>query len=129
MIDAFDYGGAMQYSKMLEDQISGKNDSWAVRWHASCFLRDLLALYPSRSLVKNIGLDGTGTHGVGADESYDVNVSNRPVSVGGIPIVESSAARDAFRQFFVGGQRETGNQPAKKLRRSLSALVARLRVH
>lgn len=34
---AFDMEGTYPYVKMLENQITGKNDSWAIRWHASCF--------------------------------------------------------------------------------------------
>ncbi len=35
----FDFNGAYPYTRMLEEQIAGKNDSWAVRWYASAFLR------------------------------------------------------------------------------------------
>ncbi len=47
---------------MLREQIAGRKDSWAVRWHAACFLDDLYTLYPGRSLVENIGNDASGTH-------------------------------------------------------------------
>jgi hypothetical protein len=59
---AFDRDGSYEYTRMLEDQISGRNDSWAVRWYASAFLADRLTLYPGRSLVQNIGMDALGTH-------------------------------------------------------------------
>ena len=41
-------------------KIKGKNNSWAIRWHASAFLNNKLTLYPKNSLVKNIGIDGSG---------------------------------------------------------------------
>ena len=47
---------------MLNDQIIGKNNSWAIRWHASLFLQNKLCLHPKIPIVKNIGLDGSGTH-------------------------------------------------------------------
>lgn len=59
---AFDLDGAYPYTRMLRHQIAGKNDSWAIRWHASAFLAGMLTLYPGRSLVMNMGLDGSGTH-------------------------------------------------------------------
>lgn len=59
---AFDLDGAFPYTQMLRDQVQGRNDSWAIRWHAAAFLADRLTLYPGRSLVRNIGLDGSGTH-------------------------------------------------------------------
>jgi hypothetical protein len=58
----FNYDGNYNFIQMLKDQIAGKNNSWAIRWHASAFLKDKLTLYPNFSLVKNIGLDGSGTH-------------------------------------------------------------------
>ena len=35
----FDFNGTYAYTKMLEDQIVGRNNSWAVRWYASTFLK------------------------------------------------------------------------------------------
>ena len=51
----FDFDGTYDYTKMLREQITGKVNSWAVRWHASAFLHDRLTLFPGRSLVNNIG--------------------------------------------------------------------------
>ena len=59
---AFDFDGTAAFTEMLENQIRGLNNSWAIRWHAACFLDGLLTLYPGRSLVHNIGNDGSGTH-------------------------------------------------------------------
>src|SRR5262249_25972633 len=46
----FDFDNTMSLTNMLKEQIKGKVNSWAIRWHASCFLDDLLILYPARSL-------------------------------------------------------------------------------
>jgi hypothetical protein len=54
LLDQFDLDGAMAYTKMLEAQIAGRNNSWAIRWHASTFLAGLLQLSPGRSLVRSI---------------------------------------------------------------------------
>jgi hypothetical protein len=75
----------MAYTQMLEDQVVGKNDSWAVRWHASWFLRGLLILYPGRPLAQNIGQDGSGTHATSSDDSFNVDLSPRPIVVGASP--------------------------------------------
>lgn len=58
----FDLNGAYPFTQMLRDQILGKNNSWAIRWHASMFLLNKLTLYPSETYVNNIGFDGSGTH-------------------------------------------------------------------
>ncbi|HQY58607.1 MAG: hypothetical protein WBB60_09825 [Nitrospira sp.] len=92
---AFDMDGVYPYMKMLEDQVGGRNDSWAIRWHAAAFLEGLLTLYPGSSQVQNIGTDGSGTHGGRADEFVHISWG-RPVVVRDIPIEESQPARQAF---------------------------------
>ena len=115
----FDFDGAMGFTRMLEDQIAGKNDSWAVRWHASCFLRDLLILYPGRPLAENIGTDGSGTH-CGSDRSLDVDLSSTAVSVRAVPVEENMAMRAAIRDFFLQMRRRapdvSGRSPHLKMR-------------
>ena len=48
--------------KMLVAQMEGKIDSWAVRWCYHLFENKLLTVYPKKSTVINIGMDGSGTH-------------------------------------------------------------------
>jgi hypothetical protein len=97
---AFDFDGTTGFVRMLEDQIAGRNNSWAVRWHASCFLRDLLILYPGRALAHNIGQDGSGTHTLSQDDTFNVTLSDTPVRVGGIAVQEDPIARDAICRYF-----------------------------
>jgi hypothetical protein len=54
--------GNINFYQMLKDQISGKNDSWAIRFYVTMFLNKGMFLYPNISLLKNIGFDGTGVH-------------------------------------------------------------------
>jgi hypothetical protein len=91
----FDYDGQYDYSGMLDDQIAGRVSSWAVRWYASVFLRDMLTLHPGASLVTNIGQDGSGTHDV-ATGHFKVHLTPHPVHVGDIPVLESPVAREAM---------------------------------
>ena len=56
----FDFNGSYPYTQMLKDQIDGKNDSWAIRWLASCYLKNMLCLYFKNSLNINIGFGGGG---------------------------------------------------------------------
>jgi FkbM family methyltransferase len=97
---AFDFDGAAGLVAMLKGQIAGKNDSWAIRWHASCFLRDLLVLYPGRPLAQNIGHDGSGTHSSVADDSLNVHLSSTPISLEKIAAKESREGRAAVCDFF-----------------------------
>jgi hypothetical protein len=102
----FDLDGAYPYARMLRDQIAGRNQSWAIRWRASLFVRDMLSLYPRRSLVTNIGLDGTGTHS-GTSHIWGSERLDEPLAVRPIPIepnAEALAALKAFnREHFTAG--------------------------
>ncbi|MEO7336678.1 MAG: glycosyltransferase family A protein [Caldimonas sp.] len=96
---AFDYDGQFPFTGMLEDQIAGRNSSWAILWHASCYLAGLLTLYPGRSLVANIGNDSSGTH-CGTTEAMFREPATSPVEVADIPVVASPTGRAAFVEFF-----------------------------
>lgn len=58
----FDLDGSFPYYAMLTDQLAGTVDSWAIRWHLAVFLASGRVLFPSRSLVENVGFDGSGAH-------------------------------------------------------------------
>lgn len=74
----FDVRGSMGYLEMLEQQIAGLNDSWAIRWYGSVAMAGGLALHPGRSLIANRGLDGTGRHSHETN-MFDVQLAQRPV--------------------------------------------------
>jgi hypothetical protein len=95
----FDLYGSFPYKKMLEDQIRGENDSWAVRWHASAFLQNKLTLHSGKSLVFNIGFDGTGTHS-SSHGRYDSDISHEPVHVGGAEVAENDEVLSAWQVYF-----------------------------
>lgn len=95
----FDLGGVAPFASMLKDQISGKNDSWAIRWHSSAFLAGLYTLYPGRSLVRNTGLDGSGIHCENTLQ-FDSYLSKTPIQVEPIAVEESSIGRKAFQEFY-----------------------------
>jgi len=95
----FDYDGTYGFTDMLKDQIHGRNNSWAIRWNASAFLKDKLTLYPGRSLVLNTGLDSSGVHS-GSKQDFLTTVAQEPVQVLKIAPEENRTAREAFKVFF-----------------------------
>ncbi len=99
LADAFDYHGAYPFTKMLEGQLKGENDSWAVRWHASAFLAGKLTLHPGRSLVRNIGNDSSGTH-CGDSADLDVGLSDKPINFENVVVEPSQIGLQAFEEFF-----------------------------
>lgn len=70
-------GGGDLYP-MLQRQMRGESDSWAVRWNYAASKQNKLTVYPKHGLVCNEGFDGTGTHsGLKApDAVYDGNNNN-----------------------------------------------------
>jgi hypothetical protein len=56
---------------MLLKQMTGKINSWAIRFHFACFMKNGFCIYPVRSKVKNLGTDGSGTH-LRKTKKYDI---------------------------------------------------------
>ncbi|RZK27240.1 MAG: glycosyltransferase family 2 protein [Flavobacterium sp.] len=98
----FDFNGGYQYTKMLQYQIEGKVDSWAIRWYASAYIQNKLTLYPSKSLVRNIGGDGSGTH-VNDKHLSSGYLNNFKTPLPDIPIKESKEARLLIGQHYFKG--------------------------
>lgn len=71
-IKTFNRGGN-DLADMLSDQFLGKIDSWSIRFDYHCFRYDGLCLLPVKSLVKNIGFDGSGIH-CGMSDKYEIEL-------------------------------------------------------
>ena len=109
----FDFNGKYGYTRMLRNQIKGKNNSWAIRWNASLFLADKLSLNVGKSLIQNEGFDGSGTN-CGSGNLYASDLWTKPLPVVKIqPIVENEAARQAFSNYYA----RTNSFFAKAIRR------------
>ena len=97
---AFDFNGKYGYTRMLRRQIEGKNNSWAIRWNATLFLKDMLSLNVGRSLVQNEGFDGSGTN-CGGGGLYASNLWMNLLPVVRIePIEENLEARRCFERYY-----------------------------
>ncbi|WP_144505658.1 glycosyltransferase [Bacillus mycoides] len=60
--------GGNDLSYMLDDQMTGRINSWAIRWVYSQHIHSKYTIYPVNSLVSNIGLDFSGTHSTNSDK-------------------------------------------------------------
>jgi glycosyltransferase involved in cell wall biosynthesis len=96
----FNFNNTYSYTKMLKQQMEGKIDSWAVRWYASAFIQNKLTLYPGKSLIANIGLDGTGTH-CKEEQDIVVTLSDKLIELQKIEVKENEQAYKAFAHFFL----------------------------
>ena len=109
----FDFNGKYGYTRMLRNQIKGKNNSWAIRWNASLFLADKLSLNVGKSLIQNEGFDGSGTN-CGSGNLYASDLWMEPLPVVKIqPIEENNNARQAFVKYYA----RTNSFFAKAIRR------------
>lgn len=95
----FNFQDSYPYMKLLNDQINGIVSSWGILWYASVFLNKGLGLFPNKSLIKNIGWDGSGTH-----SSQNKILQNQMLSdkiiLSEIPIEENLLAKRAFIEYY-----------------------------
>lgn len=96
---AFSIEGTMNFWKQMQDFKKGKNNSWAIRWYASIFLKGGLTLNPSQSLVNNIGHDGTGVHS-GLNDIYNVIINPQPIKQFPTVLEENKEAYQAIKNFL-----------------------------
>ena len=119
----FDFNGKYGFTRMLRQQIEGKNNSWAIRWNASLFLADVFSLNVGRSLVSNEGLDGSGTNSVSLDP-YRSALSMNPIEVRPIsPVVENLEARKAYERYYARTKSKWA-KAKRRLQRTLKALLS-----
>lgn len=127
----FDFDGAYPYSRMLEEQVRGGNESWAVRWYAHAFLEEKLVLYPRRSVTSNIGFDGSGAHGGQPSGYHGVRMTDRRITVSSIDVQESALAREAWtialREMALASRPGIGSAARSCLRRMYRPLTRYLR--
>ena len=99
LVDEFNFSSGISYYKMLNDNINGANDSWAIRWYASTFLKNMNTLFPSKSFVKNIGIDNSGEN-CNYTTVYDshINLEYKPLKK--IHSMELAADMFLIKSFF-----------------------------
>ena len=95
----FDFNGKYPYMRMLRRQVKAINNSWAIRWNASLFLNNMLSLNAGKSLVKNIGFDGSGTHS-GSQDIFTTHLYTQKLSIDISEIEECKDARKAFERYY-----------------------------
>lgn len=96
---AFSIENSMNFWKQMQEFKKGKNNSWAIRWYASIFLKGGLTLNPAQSLVNNIGHDGTGVHS-GINDIYNVIINPKPITQFPQTIKENQEAYQTIKNFL-----------------------------
>jgi hypothetical protein len=117
-IERFSIDGTMNFWKQMQEFKARKNNSWAIRWYASVFLKNGLTLNPSHSLIHNIGHDGTGVHS-NIEHMYGVQVAQHPIQYYPDVIKENEQAYHAIKYFLKnrkGSLLQRGLRFAKQLK-------------
>ncbi|MBC8109853.1 MAG: glycosyltransferase [Verrucomicrobia bacterium] len=100
--DGFDFFG------LLEENAAGTKKTWAVKWQASILLKNGLCLHPKKTLLNNIGNDGSGVHKGFTNKYLNPAIADF-LEVKPIPLQESLEARALMKQFYLS------NLPKKSL--------------
>ncbi len=91
-------GRANFWNQVLENK-RGNLNTWAIFWQTTIYLNDGLMLYPTRSLVKNIGVDGSGDHK--AESSvYDTDIYDQEITAFPDVIEEDKNVRRIVGDYF-----------------------------
>lgn len=117
----FNFNNSYNYTSLLQAQIAGEVDSWAIRWYASAFLANKLTLYPPVSLVCNIGFDGSGTHLDDIGESPSSNFNFEKFGLPRVEPTENKAAKRQIELFFRGK-----NFYLRQIKQKLRSLYSKL---
>jgi len=92
--DRFDLDGAYPFSVMLQSQMEGQLDSWAIRWYWTVFCQQGLVLFPPRTLITNHGFDGSGSHGRGFLRNFRSGLLSPPTTIPSMPEFVSYSPSD-----------------------------------
>lgn len=97
-IHAFNLDGTYNFWEQVERNIEGKIDTWAIFWYATIFENNGLCLNPSKTLVKNIGYDGSGVN-CGSLDLYPGEVSEKLPKLTDNLMVNVQAV-DSIKQYY-----------------------------
>ena len=122
----FNIEGHADFHRQLLDNQSGRIHSWAVRWYASWLAQGGITLFPTQSLVRNIGHDGSGIH-CGPDTRFDTTLVDS-IPVRRRPLREDVSLRWRINEFYRSGRTKDSfpriwltNRLVLPLRRRLAA--------
>lgn len=120
----FNIEGHAHFYVQLQRNCDGTLNTWAVKWYASWLIAGGYSLFPRRSLLTNIGHDGSGVHSVSPfynGETVDA------VRVSPIPIKEDMALRSEVDHIWKQGVGRGLKVPPVRIRKYVGALFTPIR--
>ena len=122
--------GHDNFRSQLMNNLEGKIHTWAIKWQAVMTLRNGLSLQPGKSLVRNIGFDGTGTNYTANDETFQTDRLSdylRMEKVSQNEIKEDESIMEIYRSFLLNkGKTTEGNSKRFGLKRLLNLFKSRV---
>jgi len=97
--DRFNIEGSNNFLWQLEANISGQIKTWATKWYATILLNDGHCLHPGKSLIRNIGADGSGVH-FDINFDYEIKEVADKISVERIEIQEDQQIRAYIAKYL-----------------------------
>lgn len=119
-------GSYSKFWEQLELNRSGSLNSWFIFWYASIFLHNGLCLYPSQSLIENIGHDGSGIN-CGENNLFHVTLADNPITIQNIPLIETKAVLSTHKDYFRKINPSLINRNVGKIRRMFIRCLNALR--
>ena len=95
----FNLDGSYPFWSQVRANLTNKINTWAIFWQASIFIKNGLMLYPTRSLVINIGFDGSGENcgNIPQNEGYLIE---KPIMEYPLVIEENSEVRSTLAGYL-----------------------------
>ncbi|MCK5460337.1 glycosyltransferase [Candidatus Parcubacteria bacterium] len=119
LMKKFNLDGCNEYfENQLILNINGKLKTWAIKWQASVFLKNGLCLHSNRSLVQNIGFDGSGIN-CSQNNEYDTKLSDKTIKIEKQILSENTQARKTAKKFY---KKKTG-----LIRRIINKIKSRIK--
>lgn len=87
-------------SSLLDLQMSGKIDSWAIRFSYSMFKMGKMAILPTKTRVENIGFDGTGIHNKSYETKYHTKIEDNLKSATFLDVDIDERIKKEFKRIF-----------------------------
>lgn len=127
-IENADIDGTNQFINQLKANIEGSIKTWAVLWHFSVFMNDGLCLHPGKSLVKNIGMDNSGSN-CGSTDRFKVELTNS-INVQKIEIKEFSNVYRYLKAFYnFESKPDLSDLIKQRIKRILSPIIPEIFKH
>ncbi len=114
----FNIDGAFNFWSQVEDNYNGKINTWAIFWYATIFNNNGLCLNPVRSMVKNIGIDGSGENCNDSDIYKTILSSNFGYRWPN-KIIEDKSALEVIRKFYISNTPSLMQRIFNKFKRTL----------